>query len=376
MKNTSPVIAGIDPGTTVGLAIFDLDGRLLYKGSGKGLSLAAVIRIVSGHGLPVIMSADKARLPGFVRQLRAKLGSRLLLPDKDLTVHEKRQLTCGMAFENDHERDAAASALWAYREVRGLIRKINKALEKAGKESLRTDVSRLMLLSKNPLPALKTAALLEADDQTTKDAAQKLLLQQDSVRELCILRERYSRAVRENQLLRKFRSSQEHLAAAKAKRVVRRKVVDPTLKNRLDISEARSLRMQKELLSLASALEEQKRKTSLLECIFASQKDYVPALVLQSLGREADLSGLRTGMPVIAEDTAAHSRATTDALHEKTTVIIGTPRRHLSERFVFIDPKKLKISKFSRFAAVERKGYEAQLGGRRILDKLLDEYRK
>ena len=51
-------IVGIDPGTTVGIAILSLDGELLLSESIRGISHDEVVRMIAEYGKPAIVATD------------------------------------------------------------------------------------------------------------------------------------------------------------------------------------------------------------------------------------------------------------------------------------------------------------------------------
>jgi uncharacterized protein len=140
------VIVGIDPGTTTGYAILDINGNLIKADSMRGMGLSKLISDVTYHGKPVLVGTDKANCPDFVYQVGAKTGARVVTPYADLLISEKRVYTIGQEFKNDHEADAIASAMFAHKKYGALFYKINTYLRNENKENLSDDVKRLMIL--------------------------------------------------------------------------------------------------------------------------------------------------------------------------------------------------------------------------------------
>ncbi|MBN2517996.1 MAG: DUF460 domain-containing protein [Candidatus Altiarchaeota archaeon] len=121
-----PVIVGIDPGTTVGLAILDIDGRVLGIISSRNLSIDEVITKIASFGSAAIVACDKSEVPPLVNKVSSLLGARLFVPDADLSVVRKRELASFVKTQNDHERDALASAIYAYNHFQNKLRRIQK----------------------------------------------------------------------------------------------------------------------------------------------------------------------------------------------------------------------------------------------------------
>jgi len=119
------VIVGVDAGLNVAWAVLDLSGNLLGLGSKKGLG-RGIIGEVKKYGEPLIISTDVSKPPKLVKELATSFGARLSLPKEDMRVKEKETLTKGFVFGNRHERDALASALRAFKEIEGLVRRVKK----------------------------------------------------------------------------------------------------------------------------------------------------------------------------------------------------------------------------------------------------------
>jgi predicted RNase H-like nuclease (RuvC/YqgF family) len=137
MREGKPVIVGIDPGTTTGIAVFDLDGELLLIKSGKNLSKSDVSRIISDIGNPVIITSDINPIPKAVERVATSFSARLLEPGetfsrKEKHLEAKRYMRYhGKVWSNRHERDALVSAIYAWKRLRRMIEKIDSKLKKA-----------------------------------------------------------------------------------------------------------------------------------------------------------------------------------------------------------------------------------------------------
>jgi predicted RNase H-like nuclease (RuvC/YqgF family) len=108
------VVVGIDPGTTTAVALLDLDGAVLDVWSTRTADTAAVIEWIIEGGRPVVVAADVEPMPETVEKIRRSFDAARWIPDSDLPVDEKLHRTREAAYDNDHERDALAAALFAY----------------------------------------------------------------------------------------------------------------------------------------------------------------------------------------------------------------------------------------------------------------------
>ena len=106
------LIAGIDPGTTLGYAVIDLEGNLVQINSSKNLDINSLISELIDFGKIVVIGTDKKKNPSFIERLGVKLGAKVIAPEYDLKVVEKRGLVKEYKTNNQHEIDALASAFF------------------------------------------------------------------------------------------------------------------------------------------------------------------------------------------------------------------------------------------------------------------------
>jgi len=108
------VVVGIDPGTTTAVALTDLDGSVLDVWSSRTVDTADVIEWIIEHGRPVVVAADVEPMPETVEKIRRSFDAAGWRPERDLPVDRKLHRTREEAYDNDHERDAMAAALFAF----------------------------------------------------------------------------------------------------------------------------------------------------------------------------------------------------------------------------------------------------------------------
>ncbi|CCQ37048.1 DUF460 domain protein [Natronomonas moolapensis 8.8.11] len=113
-KRRDHVVVGIDPGTTTAVAVTDLDGDVLDVWSSRTVDTADVIEWIIEHGRPIVVAADVEPMPETVEKIRRSFDAADWIPDSDLSVDRKLHRTREEHYNNDHERDAMAAALFAY----------------------------------------------------------------------------------------------------------------------------------------------------------------------------------------------------------------------------------------------------------------------
>jgi len=121
-------IVGIDPGTTVGIAILDLDGNPVDVFSAKNYSLSDAVARIIARGRPLIVASDVAPTPAMVKKIGSLIASHVPELEESLSTEEKLALTKGegFAYRNAHERDALAASLHAFKQYKAKFAQIQK----------------------------------------------------------------------------------------------------------------------------------------------------------------------------------------------------------------------------------------------------------
>jgi Uncharacterized conserved protein len=112
-ERRDPVVVGIDPGTTTAAAVIGLDGTIYDVYSSRTADTAAVIEWLIERGRPIIVAADVTPIPETVENFRRSFDAAAWTPSTDLPVDEKLHRTRDAAYDDDHQRDALAAALFA-----------------------------------------------------------------------------------------------------------------------------------------------------------------------------------------------------------------------------------------------------------------------
>jgi predicted RNase H-like nuclease (RuvC/YqgF family) len=120
------LIVGIDPGTTTAIAAIDLDGNLLHLASSRQMNMSGVIESLYKVGKPLIIASDVQEMPYTVEKIRRAFSAIAYSPKQDMGVDDKVDLTAPFPYANDHERDALAAALEAYRQYRNKFQNLAK----------------------------------------------------------------------------------------------------------------------------------------------------------------------------------------------------------------------------------------------------------
>jgi hypothetical protein len=144
------LIVGIDPGTTVGIAVLDAQGKIISLTSKREAKRGEIIKYVTQFGRPVLIASDVSPMPKTIQRLASSLGCGTYSPITSLTNIEKEKMLKEFQEEirNSHQKDALAAALKAYRNYHGLFTKIDQRLIKQEKKDIFTDVAKILIKEK------------------------------------------------------------------------------------------------------------------------------------------------------------------------------------------------------------------------------------
>jgi uncharacterized protein len=131
------LFVGIDPGTTVGYAIFNTSTGDIKCYSQKEFSANSLIQKLSNEGKITLIATDKKKIPEFVKTVAVKLGALYYTPKEDILVKDKISLTSKIKYSNSHERDAIAAVLIAFTKHKHKIDDINQFLIKNNKINIK-----------------------------------------------------------------------------------------------------------------------------------------------------------------------------------------------------------------------------------------------
>ncbi|RQG92771.1 DUF460 domain-containing protein [Natrarchaeobius halalkaliphilus] len=113
-KRRDHVLVGIDPGTTTAVAIVSLEGEVLDVWSSRTSDTADVIEWIVERGRPIVVAADVTPIPETVEKFRRSFDAAEWTPERDLPIDEKQHRTREEPYDDDHQRDAMAAALYAF----------------------------------------------------------------------------------------------------------------------------------------------------------------------------------------------------------------------------------------------------------------------
>ncbi len=136
------IIVGYDPGITTAISILDTHGKIVSLVSKRNIGKGEIVKYISRFGKPLIVSTDKNPLPRSVEKLASTFSSKVSYPEISMSVIEKQQLAkeTDIVTKNDHEIDALAASIKAWRKYKGLSLKVERSLNEIGLMEFYDDV--------------------------------------------------------------------------------------------------------------------------------------------------------------------------------------------------------------------------------------------
>ena len=139
------LIAGVDPGVTTAIAVVDIESDFYYVASKRDASLAITESMLMEKGEPIIIATDKKNSPSSVKKIASAFNAVLFLPNNDLSIKDKSDITKNLNYDNVHERDSLAAALFAKRYYQRSFDKIRNALIRKNMDYLLPDTIELLV---------------------------------------------------------------------------------------------------------------------------------------------------------------------------------------------------------------------------------------
>ncbi len=167
-------IVGVDPGTTTAFAALDLNGQVIAVASSRTWDFSELIGLLVERGHPLIIAADKTPVPSSVERVKRAFNAILWVPPTSLSIEHKVRSTRSITHANDHERDALAAALEAWRSVKNKL----EAVEKRTPEGIDADELKMLVLRGHTIEA--AVSLLQKPLADVEDEAPRETLTQEN----------------------------------------------------------------------------------------------------------------------------------------------------------------------------------------------------
>ena len=380
MNDKKLLIVGLDPGTTIGYAVLDIEGKLLHVDSSKQLDLSRLISEVIKFGKILLVGTDKHKVPRLVEEFAAKLGAKVVSPEEDMKVDEKREMTNGFEFYDGHQSDALAAALFAHKATKPLLDKIDFFAKENEKHSIKNRIKEIVVTKhisiKNAVAIIEKKE--EPDRIMEKAVAEKKLEEKDFLRlynklkdyemQLGYLRNYSNKLKNRINDLERMQNKEQH--ARRGNTVDFRENRIRSLENALKAKE-------KELGNLESLLMR-------LNNILSNINNYYILKKLDNFGAKEfefknKLLDIKKNDMLLVDDPNIISPEVIEFLKDMVFIVVS--KKQVSKKiwnslpFVFISSGSLSIDEARDFGFVDKKQFEAEKRKIDWIKKIVEDYK-
>ncbi len=381
MNDKKLLIVGLDPGTTTGFAVLDIEGNLVHLDSSKQLGLNSLISESVKLGKAILVGTDKSKAPRLIEEFSTKLGARIASPKEDLKVDEKRKITDKLVFDDDHQGDALASALFAYKSAKPLLDKIDFFAKENKKISIKDRIKEIVITKQISIKS--AVAIIEKkeyeDKVMEKVVAERKLDEKDYLRLYNKLKD-YEAQLKHlrnysNGLINRIselEKTKNKTSSAKAN------------KKTADFRENRIKSLENHIRVKDKELEHLRKLLRKFNNILANVNDHYILKKLDNLGvKEFDfknrLLNIRKNDIILVDDPNIASEDVVEFLKERVFVIVNKKpvSRKIDNRlpFILIDSKNLNIDEDKYFGFVDKKQFESEKNKIDWVRKMVEDYR-
>ena len=355
------LIVGYDPGTTAAIAIIDTKGELLFLKSKRGLKTGEIIDEITKRGKATIIAGDRSPLSKKIEKLASSLGCKTYHPYESLSVNEKIDLTRNLneKLNDEHERDALASACRAYKYNKKLFEKIEDSLSSLGLNKFYDRVVELLIFGKvdnmnDAINKVLTESRIKEKPKTIEKEIK--VISEDTVKNL---QDRIKSLEKDISILKKYNEALISKMRKSEERDYRKET-----KGKVDIVTLTNL--NNEIKRLKNIL---KYKESVIENFKSYRKlelkGYIPVIEIKEL-RSIFISDLNERINL--EDRIVYTKNVENAqiLNEykiKSLIILDEPIEELLKKVSFpvLSEKNISVEKVNNILVVKRDEFEEKV---------------
>ena len=383
MNDKKLLIAGIDPGITTGFAVLDIEGHVLHIKSSKQLDLNLLISETVKLGRVILVGTDKEKVPSLIEAYATKLGATIIRPKEDIKVDEKRKTISDFKVGDEHQGDALASALLAFKEKKPLLDKIDFFVKENKKQSIKDKIKQLVI-TKNI--SIRTAVgIIEKKDEKAqiieKVIVERKLSENDFLKlyrslqkyklELVLVR-RYNK-----KLQNRLKNFEKEMSLAAKKNVDAEKPID-FRENRIKFLEAVVKTKEKEKEKMKVLIRKLNNIISNINNLYVLKR--LENFGITEFNLKNKILNIQKNDILIVDNPSIFNNEVISMLKDKVFVVIN--KNSVSEKtenelpFVFIDCKNLKIEEDRYFGFVEKRHFEAEKNKLDWARKIIDDYKR
>lgn len=384
------LVIGIDPGTTVGYAAIDFEGDVVKIHSEKNLDLGLLISELIKLGKPLIIASDKEYNPDFVGRLAVKLGARVISPDYDLKVDEKREMVKGVKTKNQHEVDALASAFFALKKIGSLLKKINIFVEHYKKEDIKQQLIEFVV--GKGLSIRDAVELIEEPEKEEVKIIKEVVEEKKlTEKDFLMLYKKFKEAKKDISLLKKqnlklrdemkaLRRDYEYMF-----KQMSRSQLDKKMQSLLDFKERRIRFFDNQLKKKQEEIKSMQNEITTLLYFLSNLNSNVLLKKLDNLGlkefeKKKGFLNIKDGDILLVKDPDIISERVVDEIKDKVNSIFY--KKPISRKiesklpFVFINANDVNIEENEYFGILNKEEFEKVKNKKTLFDKIVEDYKK
>lgn len=384
------LIIGIDPGTTAAYAAINFEGNIIKIHSEKNLDLNTLISELIRLGKPLIIASDKEYNPDFVDKLAVKLGARIISPDYDLKVDEKREVTREYETKNQHEMDALASAFFALKKVGPLLKKIGIFAEHYKKEGIKQQLIEFVV---GKQLSIKDAIEIIEEPQKEETKIIKEVVEEKKLTEkdFLTLYNKFSEAKRDIELLKEQNKKlKNQIIAIKNDyeymfKKISRSQSDKKMQSLLDFKESRIKFFDNQLKKKQEEINSMQNEITTLLYFLSNINSAVLLKKLDNLGlrefeKKESILNIKEGDILLVKDPDIVSKETINKIKDKVNLVLY--RKPVSKKIesdlplVFINANSLPIEENEYFGILNKEEFEKAKNKSSLLHKIIEDYKK
>ena len=384
------IIIGIDPGTTLGYAVLDFEGKIIKIHSEKNFDLGSLISELIKLGKPLIIATDKEYNPDFVDKLAIKVGARVIGPDYDLKVDEKRELTKDFKTNNQHEMDALASAFFALKRIGPLLKKINIFAEHYKKEDIKGQLIEFVV--GKGLNIRDAAEIIEEPEKEESKIIKEVVEEKRlTEKDFLMLYKRFKEAKEDLQFLKEENTKlKEQIAAIRRDyeymfKQISKSQLDKKMQSLLNFKEKRIKFFDSQLRIKQDEIKMMQNEITILIYFISNMNSSNLLKKLDNLGlnefeKKKNILNIKEGDILLIKDPDIVSEKTISEIKEKVGVILY--RKPISKKiesklpFIFINANEFSIEENEYFGIVNKEEFEKTKNKQGLLHKIVEDYKK
>ncbi|MBS3104745.1 DUF460 domain-containing protein [Candidatus Woesearchaeota archaeon] len=382
MENRKLLIVGIDPGATTGYAVLGIEGNLIHLYSSKQLDLNLLISETISHGKVILVGTDKAKVPNLVESFATKLGARVVIPQEDIKVDEKRRMISSFNFGDEHQGDALASALFAYKETKALLDKIDFFAEENKKHGIKDRIKEIVITRR--ISIKNAASILEEKDEESRIMEKVIVEKKPSENDFLRL---YNKLKKYETEIKLIKSHNNNLRKRIINLEKQSKFEEPKISNKpqIDFKENRIRFLENKVKSKEKEAEHLKLLIKKLDKIVSDINNYYILKKLDTLGINEfnfknNVLNIKANDILLVDNPNIASANVVGLLKNRVFVIVckkPVGKKTKTELpFLFISAKSLKIEEYPYFGFVEKRHFEIEKGKVNWISKIIDDYKR